>query len=191
MTLHTSSKCPLCSATGEFDFSSSDLMFKGTRIYSYHRCKSCKLVYQYPVPSDKEIANFYPETYVVYKQPTRNSFTPMQLSYLKQKHGYKQLSTNPFLDFAVAWYCKTNWPFSENKMPSAFAATFTFRGGCAERTSCARQSLHHNNSTMPIIWDRLNWLENTLCQRWLSSRVDARLEQRQRPLSSIGAHQRL
>lgn len=76
-------------------------MFKGNRLYSYHRCKSCKLVYQYPVPSGEEIADFYPETYVVYKQPTRNSFTPMQLSYLKQRYGYKQLSTNPFLDFVV------------------------------------------------------------------------------------------
>jgi len=99
VTSHTPSKCPLCNATGEFDFSSKDLMFQGNQTYSYHRCISCNLIYQHPIPSDKEIADFYPESYTVYKQPCRTHFTPLQLSFLKQRHGYKQLKTGLLSDF--------------------------------------------------------------------------------------------
>jgi 2-polyprenyl-3-methyl-5-hydroxy-6-metoxy-1,4-benzoquinol methylase len=69
-------------------------MFGGTKSYDYHRCPGCGLTYQYPLPRGEEIAGFYPESYVVYCQPTRTEFDAMQKAVLKNRYGYDHLATS-------------------------------------------------------------------------------------------------
>lgn len=67
-------------------------MFGGDKSYDYHRCTVCGLLYQYPTPSSEEIENFYPASYIVYRQPTRIEFTRKELWTLKNKLGYHHLT---------------------------------------------------------------------------------------------------
>lgn len=93
MTSEPVSICPICKAQGKHEFSSSDLMFGGTKIYAYHRCIACGVIYQHPLPGDKEIAGFYPESYIVYCQPSRTEFDAVQRAVLKHRYGYDNLTT--------------------------------------------------------------------------------------------------
>lgn len=94
MTQNLPSICPICHTRGRHEFSSTDLMFGGTKSYDYHRCPACDLIYQYPLPRGEEIAGFYPESYVVYCQPTRTEFDAVQKAVLKHRYGYDHLATS-------------------------------------------------------------------------------------------------
>jgi len=97
----STSVCPLCQAQGSFDFSGTDLMFRGSTSYSYHRCTDCNLIYQHPIPSIEEISAFYPESYSVYSEPERTLFSRRELQTLKETLGYRHLEVSEkrgFLD---------------------------------------------------------------------------------------------
>ncbi|MGI9294212.1 MAG: class I SAM-dependent methyltransferase [Pseudomonadales bacterium] len=93
MLQHANSTCPVCAGTGIYDFSSRDLMFDGVTSYDYHRCTGCDLVYQQPLPTQQQIASFYPESYSVYSKPTRTLFSGQELLTLKDSLGYTHLDT--------------------------------------------------------------------------------------------------
>jgi SAM-dependent methyltransferase len=94
MTQNLTSICPICRAHGKHEFSSADLMFGGTKSYVYHRCTACGVIYQHPLPGDAEIAGFYPESYIVYCQPSRTEFDAVQKAVLKHRYGYDNLTTS-------------------------------------------------------------------------------------------------
>lgn len=97
----STSVCPLCRAPGRLDFSSTDLMFGGSTLYSYHRCTHCKLIYQHPIPSKDEISAFYPASYSIYSEPERTLFSRRKLQTLKETLGYQHLKVSEkrsFLD---------------------------------------------------------------------------------------------
>ena len=94
MTQNLTSICPICRAQGNHEFSSADLMFGGTRSYDYHRFTDCGVIYQHPLPGDEEIARFYPESYIVYCQPSRIEFDAVQKAVLKYRYGYDNLTTS-------------------------------------------------------------------------------------------------
>lgn len=93
MLKHSNSTCPVCANTGIYDFSSRDLMFDGATSYDYHHCTRCELVYQQPLPTQQQIASFYPQSYSVYTKPTRTTFSRRELSTLKDSLGYTHLDT--------------------------------------------------------------------------------------------------
>ncbi len=66
-------------------------MFDGTRVYDYHGCTQCGLIYQQPPPTQAEIASFYPESYSVYSTPTRTEFSSQERLTLKHSLGYAHL----------------------------------------------------------------------------------------------------
>jgi 2-polyprenyl-3-methyl-5-hydroxy-6-metoxy-1,4-benzoquinol methylase len=94
MTQNLTSICPICHAQGKHEFSSADLMFGGTKPYDYHRCTACGVIYQHPLPDNEEIAGFYPESYIVYCQPSRIEFDAVQKAVLKHRYGYDNLTTS-------------------------------------------------------------------------------------------------
>jgi len=108
MNQDTTSTCPVCGGTGKVDFSSTDLMFGGDKVFYYHHCSDCGLVYQHPVPKEADIAAFYPENYIVYIEPTRTRFSARERLYLKNRLGYTHLeapaSSRPrTVDDVIPW----------------------------------------------------------------------------------------
>ncbi|MDT8388237.1 MAG: class I SAM-dependent methyltransferase [Thiogranum sp.] len=91
MSHDNASSCPVCAGPGKYDFSGNDLMFEGQRMFDYHRCQSCGLVYQHPMPANDEIAEFYPDSYSIYSEPAQPWFPPRALRTLKDKLGYSHL----------------------------------------------------------------------------------------------------
>lgn len=81
------STCPVCNEKGKSEWLARVLGETNSRIYNYHRCSRCGLLYQVPMPSDEEIAVFYPDDYAVYRQPTRTQFSLRERKTLK-KLGY-------------------------------------------------------------------------------------------------------
>jgi len=77
--------------TGKYEFSGTDLMFSGDKTFDYHRCSSCGLIYQYPIPSNEEISQFYPDAYSIYQQPRQSSYSRRMLLTLKNTMGYNHL----------------------------------------------------------------------------------------------------
>lgn len=74
MIRNSTSSCPVCNSSGESEWIASLLGKSNSKTYDYHRCSQCGLLYQFPMPSDEEIAAFYPDNYAVYRKPTRFSF---------------------------------------------------------------------------------------------------------------------
>jgi len=66
-------------------------MFGGDETYDYHRCSHCGLIYQHPLPSNEEIAQFYPDSYSIYQQPGKTSYSRRMLQTLKNTMGYHHL----------------------------------------------------------------------------------------------------
>ncbi len=66
-------------------------MFDGKRVFDYHRCRSCDLIYQHPMPSGEEISGFYPDSYSIYSEPAQPWFPPRALRTLRDKLGYRHL----------------------------------------------------------------------------------------------------
>jgi SAM-dependent methyltransferase len=91
MTQAAESLCPVCHGQGEHDFSGTDLMFGGTRLFAYHRCNGCGLIYQHPIPDSETIAGFYPDSYSIYQEPDRPRFSRRALRTLKSSLGYRHL----------------------------------------------------------------------------------------------------
>jgi 2-polyprenyl-3-methyl-5-hydroxy-6-metoxy-1,4-benzoquinol methylase len=69
-------------------------MFGGSKLYHYHRCTECGLIYQHPIPSKEEIAAFYPESYSIYSEPERTFFSKRKLRTLKESLGYQHLEVS-------------------------------------------------------------------------------------------------
>ena len=92
MSVEPKSVCPLCNGVGDFSFASTDLMFSGQVVYTYHQCQGCGAVYHYPIPGPEVIANFYPDAYMIYdknvliKKPGK-----LQQAVLRGKYGYKHI----------------------------------------------------------------------------------------------------
>ncbi len=93
MNQDTTSTCPLCSGTGTAAFSCTDLMFSGDRMFHYHQCNDCGLIYQQPFPDEIDIAGFYPENYNIYTEPTHTTFSASKRLYLNTRLGYTHLDT--------------------------------------------------------------------------------------------------
>jgi len=85
------STCPICEQIGNYDFSGTDLMFGGDKVFNYHRCSNCGLIYQYPIPSNEEISRFYPDSYSIYQQPDKKGYSKRVLLSLKNTMGYNRL----------------------------------------------------------------------------------------------------
>jgi 2-polyprenyl-3-methyl-5-hydroxy-6-metoxy-1,4-benzoquinol methylase/rubredoxin len=101
MTQPSSSVCPICHGRGKHDFSSTDRMFGGSDMFAYHRCTSCGLVYQHPIPDGETIAGFYPDSYSIYQEPARPYFSRRARLTLKSRLGYQHLEareTGNFLE---------------------------------------------------------------------------------------------
>lgn len=95
MHSHSTSSCPICNGPGKHDFSSKDLMFNGNICFDYHRCVECGLIFQHPLPSEAEIARFYPDNYAIYTNPDRPRFSRRELLTLRNKSGYRHLKIPP------------------------------------------------------------------------------------------------
>ncbi len=81
------SRCPVCESRGTHEtFGHAHVDVNG-KVYDYHRCQQCGLLYQHPMPSDEEISSFYPEDYAVYQEPTRTRFNAAEQKTLR-KLGY-------------------------------------------------------------------------------------------------------
>lgn len=91
MSQNNASSCPVCAGSGKHDFYGKDLMFNGERLFDYHHCQACGLIYQNPIPSGEEIAGFYPDSYSIYSEPAQPWFPPRALRTLRDKLGYSHL----------------------------------------------------------------------------------------------------
>ncbi|VAW76809.1 hypothetical protein MNBD_GAMMA14-496 [hydrothermal vent metagenome] len=94
MNQDSTSICLICESTGTVAFSSTDLMFGGDRVFHYHHCGNCGLIYQQPIPDEAGIASFYPENYNIYTEPTHTTFSTRKRLYLSNRLGYTHLDTS-------------------------------------------------------------------------------------------------
>ncbi len=90
-----SQNCPICNHATHYSFSGSDLMFNLFKRYDYHECFNCDLVFQNPIPSAEQIAEFYPDEYGVYEERNRlKRISPFRLAKLKREFGYNHLTVD-------------------------------------------------------------------------------------------------
>jgi SAM-dependent methyltransferase len=99
--------CPICQQSAEFWCQARDHHYGNPGIWDAYRCPHCRHIFQYPVPTEEDLLQFYPTTYYAH-QPAVTDFTPrglrhrgvwLKLHYLKYFRGYNHLrvSANPIL----------------------------------------------------------------------------------------------
>lgn len=86
------SLCPLCDNQGTYLYTGRDFMFGGDEEFVYHKCAHCEASYPWPIPSEKQIANYYPEDYRIYKDSVKvKKYSAIKKAILKRKFNYKHL----------------------------------------------------------------------------------------------------
>jgi len=112
-------QCPLCgSDQSQHAYTTRDILYNKDTLYDYYNCNSCKAVFIAPMPSDEQIASFYPDEYMVYEEVIPKMVGDMEMAVLKLKHGYKHLNPS-FMSVLLAplvslFKYKLNMPFTEN-----------------------------------------------------------------------------
>lgn len=105
--------CPICDSPAHYDFSGRDLMFGLRQRYDYMQCRSCRTVFQSPMPSPEQIASFYPEDYCVFDEDKRTrKISPFRKAMLKQHRGYAHLETTRLCEIAAR-----HWPDTDINTP--------------------------------------------------------------------------
>jgi len=91
------SRCPLCDGAGHYAYTGRDLLLDRPEQYSYHECANCRAVYLHPLPDAGTIADFYPESYSVYKPDDRPKPPgPFERAVLRERFGYSELEAPAF-----------------------------------------------------------------------------------------------
>lgn len=85
--------CPVCGGRGLFSFSGTDRLHGLPGRYDYAECTDCSAVYQYPEPSDAQIAGFYPDEYTPYRPGKTKTLNPVERAVLRSVYGYSHLSS--------------------------------------------------------------------------------------------------
>lgn len=77
--------CPVChSAATRYIFTGYDLLHRTTNDdFKVFYCAKCKALFLNPLPSEKEIATFYPKTYYSYKSNQTSFFTRLKDDIIK------------------------------------------------------------------------------------------------------------
>ena len=84
-------------------------MFDRYERYDYQHCTNCHLIFQHPAPSVEEIAAFYPNSYDVYREHSRQKeISQFAKSILKRYYGYSHLKTSRLNDLACRVITKSN-----------------------------------------------------------------------------------
>ncbi len=101
--------CPVCGTLAGFWASAPDRHYGNAGLWDVYRCSACGHLFQYPIPSEEELAHFYPKTYYAYKEvaaPRMHCYSwvhrgMLRHHYLKLCRNYKHLkvSGNPLLAF--------------------------------------------------------------------------------------------
>jgi len=102
---NTPVQCPVCANGAHYEFSGRDLMFDRRERYDYFECVSCGATFQYPMPSDEQIAAFYPETYCVFSEDKQQRrIGSFRRAVLRSRKGYQHLNASfPFRVLAALW----------------------------------------------------------------------------------------
>jgi len=86
-------QCPLCgSSQTQHAYTTRDILYNKETLYDYFNCNHCKAVFISPMPSEKQIASFYPDQYMVYEEVVPKKLSNMEMAVLKLRFGYKHLN---------------------------------------------------------------------------------------------------
>jgi SAM-dependent methyltransferase len=99
--------CPICSQGAEFWCQAPDRHYGNPGVWDVYRCPHCRHMFQYPLPKEEDLLQYYPASYYAHQLPVVD-FTPhglrhrgiwLKLHYLKYFRGYQHLpvSANPIL----------------------------------------------------------------------------------------------
>lgn len=92
--------CPICCGSSALWHRASDHDYGNSGIWNVYRCTACGHMFQHPMPTEKELRCFYPDSYYAHQVPDTD-LTPrglrhrgvwLTLYYLKYFRGYQHLT---------------------------------------------------------------------------------------------------
>ena len=104
--------CPICAHGADLWCEAQDHHYGNPGNWQVYHCSNCNHLFQYPIPKEKDLVQFYSESYYAH-QPPETDFVPrgfrhrgiwLKLYYLKNHRGYHHLavSRNPILGW-LGW----------------------------------------------------------------------------------------
>jgi SAM-dependent methyltransferase len=106
--------CPICSQPAVFWRQAPDHHYENPGVWEIYHCTRCRHLFQYPIPQEEDLLQFYPRWYYAH-QPPNTDFTPRGLRhrrawlrshYLKYCRAYQHLQCGAypllaFLDYGL------------------------------------------------------------------------------------------
>ena len=102
-------ECPLCGSSASFWCRASDHHYGLSGEWEVFECGSCLHRFQWPIPTEEQLAEAYPDSYYAFQRPTTN-FEPrgirrrgvwLRLHHFKRDRGYEDLSVRGNLVLAL------------------------------------------------------------------------------------------